>query len=114
MKHIIDAKDKKIGRVASQAAALLIGKNLVSYQRNSQPEVTVTVINASKSAIDSKQFKGKDFERYSGYPGGLRYETIEAIIAKKGYGEILKQAIHGMLPTNKLRPKMMKNLVITE
>ncbi|MDQ5969127.1 MAG: large subunit ribosomal protein, partial [Patescibacteria group bacterium] len=54
------------------------------------------------------------YSRYSGYPGGLRQPTMEQVIAKKGYSELFREAVSGMLPKNKLRAKMMKNLIVTE
>lgn len=110
----IDAKGKKLGRIASQAASFLIGKNLTSQQRNAIPDVSVKVANVSKLQIDHKKKKEKSYASFSGYPGGLKKENMEKLIARKGFGEILKLAIYGMLPSNKLRSKMMKNLIITE
>ncbi len=115
MKHTIDAKDQKIGRVASKVASLLMGKNLSSFVRNGFPEdVKVEIINASKCLVDPKQFKDKTFARYSGFPGGLVQQKMSNVVEKKGYSELFRMAVYGMIPGNRLRPKMMKNLVITE
>ncbi len=115
MKHTIDAKNQKIGRVASQAASLLMGKNLTTFVRNDFPrDVQVEIINASKCDIDAKKARQTDFARYSGFPGGLRFETIADVAAKKGYSEVFRQAVEGMLPKNTLRPRMIKNLIVTE
>lgn len=112
--HTIDATNQKLGRVASHAAALLCGKASVSFARNKMPETKVEVTNASKISIDEKKLKTKTRSRYSGYPGGLTKETLEKTVAKKGYSEILRKAISGMLPKNKLRAKMLVNLKISE
>jgi len=56
----------------------------------------------------------KTYSRYSGYPGGLKQPTMKMVVAKKGYSELFKEAVSGMLPKNKLRSKMMKNLKISE
>ncbi len=115
MKHTIDATNKKVGRVASEAAKILMGKNLPTYSRNSFPkDVVVEIINTSKADITSKKADETEFARYSEYPGGLRFESISDIIAKKGYSEVFRQAVEGMLPKNKLRPQMIKNLIVTE
>ncbi|MCX6701969.1 MAG: 50S ribosomal protein L13 [Candidatus Zambryskibacteria bacterium] len=114
MKYTLDAENKKIGRIATQAAEYLMGKNLPTFKRNSIPEIIVEIKNVSKASIDEKKKSQKTYSRYSGYPGGLKQPTMEQIIAKKGYSEIFREAVSGMLPKNKLRTKMMKNLIIAE
>ncbi len=114
MKYTLDAENKKIGRVAAQAAVYLMGKNLTTFARNTIPDVKVEIKNTSKLSIGEVKRATKTYSRYSGYPGGLRQPTMEQVIAKKGYSEIVKEAVSGMLPKNKLRPKMLKNLIITE
>ena len=114
MKHTIDATNKKIGRIASQVAILLMGKDKSSFARNEVPKVEVTVINAKKLSIDERKLKEKKYSRYSGYPSGLKFETLDKVIKEKGEKEVLKRAIFGMLPKNKLRSKMIKNLKVEE
>jgi len=114
MKHTLDAENKSIGRVATQAAVFLMGKNLPDFKRNGIPAVTVEIKNTSKAIIDDKKMLQKTYSRYSGYPGGLRQPTMAQVIEKKGYSELFKEAVSGMLPKNKLRQKMMNNLIITE
>ncbi|HEY4493433.1 MAG TPA: 50S ribosomal protein L13 [Candidatus Paceibacterota bacterium] len=111
---IIDAKGKTLGRVASEAAKLLAGKNLVSFARNKTPGTKVKVTNAKSLHIPEKKRLQKKYVRYTGYPGGLRNERLEEMIAKKGVAEPLREAIYGMLPSNKLRPRIMKNLSVEE
>jgi len=110
----IDAAGKRIGRVASEAALALRGKHLSSFRPNQLPGVRVLVINASNMVIDDKKRNGHLYTRYSGYPGGLKYEKLGTVIERKGYTEVLKRAVYGMLPTNRLRAKAMKLLEITE
>src|SRR3989344_4341655 len=112
--YTIDATNKKLGRVASEAAKLIMGKNLTSFKRNEIPEVSVIIENASKADISERKLSAKKYQRYSGYPGGLKILSATQVIAKKGYSELFKKAVHGMLPTNKLRPKMLKRLVVKE
>ncbi|MFZ2620928.1 MAG: uL13 family ribosomal protein [Minisyncoccia bacterium] len=114
MKYTLDAEGKKIGRVATAAAIFLMGKNLTTFKRNGIPDVEVLIKNTSKASIDEKKKGTKTYSRYSGYPGGLRQPTMEHVIAKKGYSELFKKAVSGMLPKNKLHTKMMNNLTITE
>lgn len=114
MKYTLDAENKRIGRVATTAAEYLMGKNLSSFKRNTIPSVTVEIKNASKASIDEKKLLQKTYSRYSGYPGGLKQPTMTQVIAKKGHSEIIREAVSGMLPKNKLRAKMLKNLIITE
>lgn len=114
MKYSIDAQNKKIGRIATEAAVFLMGKNLSDFKRNAIPEVTVEIKNASKVSVDETKFETKRYSRYSGYPGGLRQPTMKQVTEKKGFKEVLKEAVSGMLPKNKLRTRMLKNLVISE
>ncbi len=116
MKYTLDAENKKIGRIATQAAVYLMGKNTIDYARNNIPAVTVEIKNASKASIADTKKLQKTYSRYSGYPGGLKQPTMQQVIDKKGkgYSELFKEAVKGMLPKNKLRQKMMNNLTITE
>ena len=114
MKYSIDATNRSIGRVATEAAVYLMGKNLTDFKRNAIPDVKVEVKNSSKIKVGQTKFRTKKYSRYSGYPGGLRQPVMEQVIAKKGYGEVIKVAVSGMLPKNKLRTKMLNNLTVTE
>lgn len=112
--HIIDATDRALGRVASEVAALLNAKNSVDFVKNRVADVTVKVINASKVKVTGNKMKESVHKRYSGYPGGLREMPLVHIAAKKGYSEIIKHAVYGMLPKNKLQDIRFKNLVVEE
>jgi large subunit ribosomal protein L13 len=114
MKYTIDAQGKRIGRVASEVAVLLMGKNTTAFVKNKIPEVTVTLLNVSKARIDAKKMKTKIYANYTGHPGGLFHKNMQKVVDTKGYSEIFRDAIYGMLPHNKLTKEMMKNLVITE
>ena len=91
-----------------------MGKNLPSFSRNSAPNVRVEIVNASKIKNTVEKVSDKKYLRYSGYAGGLKERTMQEVIDKKGYQEVFEKAIQGMLPANKLRPIMMKNLIITD
>ena len=112
--YTINAEGKRIGRVASEAAKILMGKQSASYAPNKVIDVSVTITNVSKADISEKKKETTSYARYSGYPGGLKFPTMERIISKKGYSEIFRMAVKGMLPKNKLAPRMIKNLKITE
>ncbi len=114
MKYTIDAENKRIGRVATEAAVFLMGKNKSDFAKNITPNIKVEIKNTSKALISESKKNQKTYSRYSGYPGGLKQPTMEQVIAKKGHKEIFKEAVSGMLPKNKLRAKMLKNLIITE
>lgn len=114
MEYKIDAKGKKLGRIAQEAASILMGKNDLSFERQTVSGNKVIIENASKADISLKQLETKEYEKYSGYPGGLVYEKMKRVIEKKGYAEVFRYAVMGMLPANRLAPKMMKNLTIKE
>jgi large subunit ribosomal protein L13 len=114
MKHTIDASGKVPGRIATEVAVLLMGKNRVDYARNKIPAIQVEINNANAMWIDGKKKVQKTYSQHSGYPGGLKTESVQQVIEKKGQKEILRKAIYGMLPKNKLRPLMMRNLTIND
>lgn len=112
--YTIDAEGKALGRVATQAASFIMGKNKPDFVRNIAPKVMVTVKNASALNIPESKLKNKKYFRHSQYPGGQTVETMAKVIEKKGYKEIVKEAVYGMLPKNKLRAIMIKNLTVIE
>ncbi|NTV44260.1 MAG: 50S ribosomal protein L13 [Candidatus Yonathbacteria bacterium] len=114
MEHTIDAQGKSLGRVATEAASVLMGKNTVTFARNITPDVQVRIVNASKAAVSDKKKGEKVYTRYSGYPGGLKGETLAQVIARKGYQEVFRRAVKGMLPKNRLQPVMMKRLTVED
>jgi len=111
--YTFDAQDASLGRLCTEIATALRGKNEPSFQPNIAPEVTVTVNNASKVSLNSSQLDA-EYKRYSGYPGGLTHESREHMIERKGYQDVFEKAVRGMLPNNRLRAVMMKNLIINE
>ena len=114
MDYTIDAQNKKLGRLASEAAILLMGKNRADFARNTVADAKVKIVNAGKIFVTNKKMDSKIYKNYSGYPGGLKETSMKKVVAVKGMKEALRIAIKGMLPTNKLRPRIMKNLTITE
>lgn len=114
MQHTIDAKGKSLGRVASEAAKYLNGKMSATFERNKKEDVVVSVLNASGMNMTDKKARTVTHVRYSGYPGGKTDTPLKKVIEKKGYAELIRHAVKGMLPANKLRPTLMKKLIITE
>lgn len=114
MNYTIDAQGKKLGRVASEAAAYLMGKNLTTYARNKAPDVKVHIMNCSKIKLDSKKKEDTIYVEFTGFRGGLNDVKMSKIIDTKGYSELFKRAITGMLPQNTLKKVMLKNLTLTE
>lgn len=112
--HTIDAKGKKLGRVASEAASVLMEKHTPQFERHRKLGSHVTIINASHLDISTKRASEIRYSRASGYPGNLVQENIEDVRKKHGIGEVVKRAVKGMIPRNKLRPDMLKRLIITE
>lgn len=110
----ISAKGKKLGRLASEVAVILRGKNKSSFERNILPNVKVKITEASMISIDEKKLPHIEHKKYSGYPGGLKISSGKLVLEKKGKTELLRHAINGMLPKNKSRSKIMRNLTITE
>lgn len=110
--YIIDAADKALGRVASQAAAYLRGKSSPEFERNQMPEIKVKIINAARVRLAARKLTDKKYARYSGYPGGLKFIPLGVLAARRGYEEIFRLAIKRMLPANKLRVRILKNLTV--
>ena len=110
----IDATDRTLGRVASEAAHALLGKRSVHFAKNQAIPTKVVITNAGKMPLPTRRTKSKVYTRYTGYPGGFFKTTMEEMIAKKGIAEVVKKTVDGMIPRNKLRTPRMKNLSVTE
>ena len=112
--HTIDATGKRLGRLASEIAALLQGKHRTDAARNVVAPVSVKVEHASKLLIEERKRDQKEYDHFSGYPGGRSTILMQKLIDRKGYSEVLRKAVYGMLPSNRLRAPRMKNLAISE
>ena len=107
--HIIDATGKVLGRLASQIAILLMGKHKPDYDPSKDMGDFVIVRNVNKIKITGKKLEKEKYYRHSGYLGGLREIPMKKIFQEKPEF-ILKKAVYGMLPKNKLRKRMIKRL----
>ena len=111
--YIIDSTNKRLGRVATEAASVLLGKNTTHFAKNIVEPITVRIVNASQLDISEKRGT-EEFQRYSGYPGGRNVETLAHLGKRRGYGEVVRRVVNGMLPKNKLQKLRMHNLEVTE
>src|SRR3989338_1170255 len=112
--YTIDAAGRTLGRVASEAAKALMGKMRPDYTPNKNSGVKVTITNAAKLHIRERKRAGKIYTKYSGYPGGMKRESLASLTARKGNGEALRRAIARMLPRNTMHTPRMKNITVTE
>ncbi len=112
--HLIDARGKILGRMASNIAQKLIGKDKVNYTPHLDCGDHVVVINAKDVKVSGRKAKQKEYIRHSGYPSGLKRVTYREQM-EKDPTRIIEWAVKNMLPKNKLRSKMMNRLrVFTE
>ena len=109
----VDASGERLGRLASRIAFLLNGKDDVRYAPNRVPNVLITVEHASRMEIDERR-RRKTYTRYTGYFGGRKERTLGQMAEQRGYREVLRRAIHGMLPNNRLRDRKMRRVRIQE
>lgn len=109
--YLVDAKDKVLGRLAAKVATILMGKGKVIYSPHQDVGDEVIVINASKVKVTGKKAQQKEYKNYSAYPGGLNITTYEKMMTKKP-AYIIRHAVHGMLPKNKLGAKLLSKLKV--
>jgi large subunit ribosomal protein L13 len=107
--HVIDASDKVLGRLATQAAGLLMGKHKPIFSPNLDNGDFVVIINANKVRVTSNKAGQKLYYRHSGYPGGLKSISLENML-QTNPTRVIEHAVKGMLPHNRLGAKMMKKL----
>lgn len=111
-KLVIDATNKTLGRLASEVAFILGGKKRRDYAFEKTPAIKVKVENASRIKISIKKLKNNTYYHYSGYPGGMKKATLEKLF-NQNPERLVRQTIRKMLPNNKQRKNILKNLVIT-
>ena len=112
MKYTLDATNKKLGRLSTEIASILRGKNSPEFAPNKLSGHHVEVVNASKLDLTDKM--DDTYKTFSGYPGGLKHETRGNLLKRRGISEVLMRTVKGMLPRNKLRDEILKNLSVTE
>jgi large subunit ribosomal protein L13 len=109
--HTIDATDKVLGRLAAQIATILRGKHKPEFLPYKDMGDVVNIKNIQKIKITGKKIGQKKYFRHSGYLGGLKETPLKKVF-EKNPGLVLRRAVFGMLPKNKLRAKMIKRLRI--
>lgn len=110
--HTIDARGRSLGRVASEAAYALLGKRSALISKHRAHPITVIIEHAAQLHISNRRKKGREYQYYTGYPGGQRSIRMNELIEKKGIEEVVRRTVDGMIPRNKLRAPRMKNLVV--
>ncbi len=108
---VIDANDQILGRLASQVAKILRGKNKPYFTPNADCGDNVIVINADKVKLTGKKMHDKVYVRHTGYPGGQRFATPEDMLARKPEFLVMN-AVKGMLPKNRLGSALLRNLKV--
>jgi len=111
--HIIDAEGEVVGRMCTKIASVLRGKHKPSYTPHVDTGDYVIVINASKVRFTGNKLDQKEYQRYSGYPGGQKSRTAKEMLDKKPIG-VVEAAVRGMLPKNRLGRAMFKKLFVYE
>jgi len=109
--HKIDATGQAIGRLATQVATLLRGKNKATYQPHLDEGDVVYISNIRQVAFTGKKLEQKNYYRHSGYPGGLKTLKMRDLQASQP-DQVLRRAVKQMLPANRLRDGMLKRLII--
>ncbi len=109
--YLIDAEGQTLGRLASQIASIIRGKNKPTYTPHADTGDFVVVINAEKINVTGNKLNNKIYYNHSGYAGGLKKRTLKEMLEKKPE-EVLRKAIWGMLPHNKLGRKQMGKVKI--
>lgn len=109
--YVIDAQDQIVGRLAARVAQVLRGKNLATYSPHWDMKAHVIVVNADKALLTGRKLREKVYYRHTGYPGGIRSISAQALNERKP-GEVLRKAVHGMLPKNRLGRKLRTRLRI--
>lgn len=107
--HVIDATDQILGRLATEAATLLTGKNKPGYAPFLVTGDHVVIINAGKVRLTGQKLDQKVYRRHTGYPGGLREISIRRMLETRPE-DVIKEAVSGMLPKNKLRKQLERRL----
>jgi large subunit ribosomal protein L13 len=107
--HILDAEDQVLGRLATEAATLLRGKHKVTWAPHMDGGDHVIVINASALAVNPRKLADKRYYRHSGYPGGIKSESMEHLLARNPE-RVVRLAVKGMLPKGPLGRQMLRRL----
>jgi large subunit ribosomal protein L13 len=109
--YLVNAEGKVLGRLATELAKILKGKNKPTYTPHVDTGDFVIVVNAGKVTLTGKKMKDKIYYHHTGYPGGIKEMNAEKLLAKKPT-EMIRMAVRGMLPKNSLGRQMLRKLKI--
>ena len=109
--YLVDAKDQVLGRLATEIAKVIRGKNKAIFTPNMDTGDFVIVVNAEKVRVTGKRVSLKKYVRHSGYPGGQKETSFQEMIEKKPE-YVIHSAVKGMLPKNRLGRKLIKKLKV--
>ena len=109
--YLVNAEGKVLGRLSTELAKILKGKNKPTYTPHLDTGDFVIVVNAGKVTLTGKKMKDKIYYRHTGYPGGIKEMNAEKLLAKKPT-EMIRMAVKGMLPKNSLGRQMLRKLKI--
>ncbi|MBA2346524.1 MAG: 50S ribosomal protein L13 [Rubrobacter sp.] len=109
--HVIDAEGQTLGRLSSEIARILRGKNKPQYTPHVDTGDFIVVVNAEKVVVTGRKAEQKVYRRHTGYPGGLRETSYEQMLARKPT-EVLRKAVRGMMPRTRLARQQFKKLKI--
>ena len=107
--RVLDADGATLGRLATQVATLLRGKHRATFTPGMDTGDPVIIVNAAKIKTTGKKMTDKVYVRHSGYPGGFRSENLEQLLSRRPE-EVIRRAVRGMLPQNRLGEQMMRKL----
>jgi large subunit ribosomal protein L13 len=107
--RVVDADGATLGRLATRIATLLRGKHRATFSTHIDTGDPVIVLNASKIKVTGRKLQAKQYVRHSGYPGGMRTESLERLLARRPE-EVIRRAVRGMLPQNRLGEQMIRKL----
>ncbi|MCL6438102.1 MAG: 50S ribosomal protein L13 [Rubrobacteraceae bacterium] len=109
--YVIDAEGKHLGRLAAEIAMLLRGKRKPQYTPHVDVGDFVVVVNAEKVVVSGRKAEQKLYRWHTGYPGGLKSRTYEEMLQKRPT-EIIRKAVYGMMPKNRLARRQLGKLKI--
>lgn len=113
MVHEIDATGKSSGRVATQAAALLIGKHKSSFHPTRDEGDAVIILHAKEAQFTGRKLVQKDYRKHTMHPGGLRVTPMKRVFEHDAT-DVIRKAVYGMLPKNKFRDVMLRRLTFKD
>ncbi|MBI2310299.1 50S ribosomal protein L13 [Candidatus Collierbacteria bacterium] len=109
--HFIDLSGRTLGRISTEIALLLIGKNKPTYSPNMDDGDFVVAVNAKDIVVTGKKLANKLYQRHSGFPGGFREETLGELM-KRDPRKVIEKSVKGMLPKNKLQDPRLSRLKV--